>query len=131
MLLTAALGNTVLNTLPHGCAVRACIGRHCPRRSQKHINTLTFLSPSTFDSSALTAHEYPLLFCFSRLILGYSYYTAVFQRGRCTIEVMPVTCITSRFRTRLGGSAFGPPTFFTILTDSGVLTRRAVPKRVG
>ena len=25
----------------------------------------------------------------------------------------------------------GPPTFFTILTDSGVLTGYAVPKRVG
>ena len=47
------------------------------------------------------------------------------------ILVMPVTCITSRFRTHLGGSAFGPPTFFTILTDRGALTRRAVPKRVG
>ena len=47
------------------------------------------------------------------------------------ILVMPVTCITSRFCTHLGGSAFGPPTFFTILTDSGVLTGCAVPKRVG
>ena len=46
------------------------------------------------------------------------------------ILVMPVICITSRFRTRLGGSAFGPPTFFTILTDSSVLSGHAVPKRV-
>ena len=30
VLLTAHAGNTVLGTYPHGCAIRACIGRYCP-----------------------------------------------------------------------------------------------------
>ena len=39
VLLTAALGNTVLNTLPHGCAVQVCIGRYCPCQSITHKYT--------------------------------------------------------------------------------------------
>ena len=57
------------------------------------------------------------------------FFLSIQKAMSCT--VMPVTCITSQFSTRLGGAAFGPPTFFPILTDSGVLTGGAVPKRVG
>ena len=82
-------------------------------------------APSCVDIQVM--HHHVWIFRLCTIMCGYSDYTP----SCVDMSVMPATCITSRFRTCLGGAAFGPPTFFTILTDSGVLTGRAVPKRVG
>ena len=77
VLLTAHAGNTVLDTCPHGCAVRACIGQYCPG-AWSITHTENCVLYRMYCTAKFAPTPYRVIYC-----SAYSQYRA---RCRCHVQ---------------------------------------------